>query len=292
MPSPALLLNLFLDLVARGEQPRVPEPELVMADAAGAEAFMRAGREDGILAHTYVYHAIQASAVIPPGGTVVDLGCGPANQLVQVARLNPDARFIGVDASASMLALAADTLARCGVRNVELRQARMEALAGIVDASADAVISTMSLHHLADTAALAATLGEVRRVLKPGGGVYLVDFGRLRREAGQRFFATERAAVQPELFTTDYYNSLRAAFSLTELRTAAAVLGDAVRLRRTFLVPFLVAIRSHHRPVLREQSRAAARALYQALSPRQRYDLRDLARFFGHGGFPLAAKPW
>lgn len=292
MPSPVLLLNLFLDLVARGEQPRVPEPALVMSDAAGAEAFMRAGREDGILAHTYVYHAIQASAVIRPGATVVDLGCGPANQLVQVARLNPDARFVGVDASASMLALAADTLARCGVGNVELRQARMESLAGIADTSADAVISTMSLHHLADTAALAATLGEVKRILKPGGGVYLVDFGRLRREAGQRFFATERAAVQPELFTTDYYNSLRAAFSLAELRAAAAVFGDALRVKRTFLVPFLVAIRSRQHHALRVEGRMAARALYQALSPRQRYDLRDLARFFGHGGFPLAYRPW
>lgn len=292
MPSPALLLNLFLDLVARGEQPRVPEPALVMDDAGAAEAFMRAGREDGILAHTYVYHAIQASTVILPGATVVDLGCGPANQLVQVARLNPDAHFIGVDASAEMLTLAADTLARCGAANVELRQAKMESLAGITDAGADAVISTMSLHHLADTAALAATLGEVKRILKPGGGVYLVDFGRLRREAGQRFFATERAALQPELFTADYYNSLRAAFSLAELRGAAAVLGDAVQVKRTFLVPFLVAIRSRHHHALRAEGRAAARALYRALSSRQRYDLRDLARFFGHGGFPLAYRPW
>lgn len=292
MPSPALLLNLFLDLVARGEQARVPEPALVMDDAAAAEAFMQAGREDGILAHTYVYHAIQASAVIPPAASVVDLGCGPANQLVQVARLNPDARFIGVDASAEMLALAAATLARCGVGNVELRQARMESLDGIADGAADAVISTMSLHHLADRAALAATLGEVKRVLRPGGGLYLVDFGRLRREAGQRFFAGERAAVQPALFTVDYYNSLRAAFSLGELRVAAGILGDAATVRRTFLVPFLVAIRSRHRNALPRERRAAACALYRALSPRQRYDLRDLARFFGHGGFPLAYRPW
>lgn len=292
MPSPALLLNLFLDLVARGEQPRVPEPALVMDDPAAAEAFMRAGREDGMLAHTYVYHAIQASAVIPAGGTVLDLGCGPANQLVQVARLNPDARFIGVDASPAMLALARETLARCDVGNVTLREAQMQALADIPDASVDAVISTMSLHHLTDFAALAATLAEVKRVLRPGGGVYLVDFGRLRRAAGQHFFAHERAASQPQLFTTDYHHSLRAAFSLAELQAAARVLGAAVRVRRTFLVPFLVAIRSRQPNRLRRESRAAARALYLALSPRQRFELRDLARFFGHGGFPLAYRPW
>ncbi len=291
MPSPALLLNLFLDLLARGESPRVPEPALCMDDVAGAEAFMRAGREDGILAHTYLYHAIQASAVIPPGARVVDLGCGPANQLALLARFVPDAHFVGIDASPAMLALAGDTLARGAVGNVELHEGRMEALTAIPDASVDAVVSTMSLHHLADRAELAATLREVARILKPGGGVYLVDFGRLRREAGKAFFAHERSAEQPALFTEDYHHSLRAAFSLAELRAAAAALGDAVRIHRTFLVPFLVAIRSRHEVAPRAATVAAARAHFEALTPRQRADFRDLARFFGHGGFALAFRP-
>ncbi|MDO9600475.1 MAG: class I SAM-dependent methyltransferase [Azoarcus sp.] len=291
MPSPALLLNLALDLCSRQRQPRVPEPALLMADAASAASFMQAGREDGILAHTYLYHAIQASAVIPAGAQVVDLGCGPANQLALIARLNPDCRFVGIDAADSMLVLAGETLARQQLHNVELRHDDMSALGTVETASADVVISTMSLHHLADVAALERTLMEAKRILKPGGGVYLVDFGRLKREATQHFFATERRATQPEPFTEDYYNSLRAAFSLGEIRHAAAPFGNGVQIKRTFLVPLLIAIRSARSHEPRAVTRAAARASYAALSPRQQYDFRDLARFFRHGGFGLAFKP-
>lgn len=292
MPSPAMLMHLLLDVLPRQEQARVPEPELVMTDPASSEAFMQAGREDGILAHTYLYHAIQASAVITPGARVLDLGCGPANQLAIVARLNPQAHFIGVDASQGMLDLAQETLARCHVKNVALQKSRIEALADIADASVDVVMSTMTLHHLPDLETLQATMREAKRVLKPGGGIYLTDFGRLKRQAGQAFFANDRKAVQPEIYTQDYYNSMRAAFSLRELKSASGIFGAAASLKRTFLVPFLVVIRSAQHIALSEASQDAARALYASLSKQQRYDFRDLSRFFEHGGFPLAFKPW
>ena len=287
-----MLMHLLLDAVARREQARVPEPAMAMTDAASTEAFMMAGREDGLLAHTYLYHAIQTCAVITPGARVVDLGCGPANQLALIARLNADAHFIGIDASEEQLALATETLRRCNVHNVELRKASMDALHDIGEASVDAVISTMSLHHLPDVAMLQATMREARRVLKPGGGIYLADFGRLKREAGQAFFANDRKAVQPDIYTQDYYNSMRAAFSLAEMRDAAAVFGPVASLKRTFLVPFLVVIRSTHNLPFKESSRLAAKAVYTSLSRQQRYDFRDLSRFFAHGGFPLPFKPW
>lgn len=292
MPSFALLFNLVLDLASRQRQTRIPEPELVMTDPAATHDFMLAGREDGILAFTYLYHAIQASAVIPAGGRVLDLGCGPANQLSVIARLNPDAHFTGLDASTEMLGLAEETVQRCRLDNMSLREGDMTDLAGIKDASIDTVVYTITLHHLPDTAALARCLGEVRRVLKPGGGLYLVDFGRLKREATQAFFAYERRSEQPPLFTEGYYNSLRAAFSVTELRTAATVFGDAARLHQTFLVPFLVAIRSRHPHRVRRTSQALARTVYDELTATQQRDFRDMVRFFAHGGFPLACRPW
>lgn len=292
MPSARLLLNLVLDLCAMQAQERTPEPTMPMSDSDAAAAFMHAGREDGILAHTYLYHAIQASAIIPRNSLVVDLGCGPANQLACLARLNPDCRFIGVDASHAMLELGRQTLERAGLHNVQLMPGDMTALSEVADASADAVISTMALHHLPDTNALGNCLAETRRILKPGGGLYLVDFGRLKREASQRFFAHEREAEQPPLFTLDYYNSLRAAFSTKEICQAASVFDKGVRLHKTFLVPFLVALRSTSVSTPAAVTRFAAQTIFTALDARQQYDFRDLARFFGHGGFPLAFKPW
>ncbi|MEC5388110.1 class I SAM-dependent methyltransferase [Uliginosibacterium sp. H3] len=291
MPSPALFMNLLLDFVSRQQQVRVPEPEMVMDDDANTEAFMKAGREDGILAHTYLYHAIQASAVIAPGARVLDLGCGPANQLALIAQLNPDAHFIGVDASDSMLALARETLIRCKVSNVELRKASIDDLREWGDGSVDAVVSTITLHHLPDIATLDAVMRETARVLKPGGGLYIADFGRMKRQAGQAALANDRKAIQPEIFTQDFYNSVRAAFSLEEMTKASSVLGPTVSIKRTFLVPFLLVIRSAHDQPIPAACREAAKRIYATFSARQRRDFFDLTMAFKHGGFPLAFKP-
>ena len=88
--------QLIRESVSRRELPRVPEPESIMHDPAQIAAFEEAGREDGILAFIYFFHALQMAPVVRPGDRVLDLACGPANQLVQAARLNPRAfRRIG-----------------------------------------------------------------------------------------------------------------------------------------------------------------------------------------------------
>ena len=48
---------------------------------------------------------------VPPGGTVLELGCGTGRNLVRAARAYPDARFFGLDISAGMLETAAAPIA-------------------------------------------------------------------------------------------------------------------------------------------------------------------------------------
>ncbi|MDO6385505.1 MULTISPECIES: class I SAM-dependent methyltransferase [unclassified Uliginosibacterium] len=287
MSGLVMMFHLVLDRLARHEQVRVPEPALVMEDPAKVEAFMRAGREDGILAFTYVYNALQTLSLIRPGDTVLDLACGPANQLGVMASLHPQAQFIGLDASAAMLEHGQATLARQQLDNMRLRQGDICKLEGFADASIDVVTSTLSLHHLPDLAALEACFRELRRVLKPGGGVLLIDFGRLRRPQTQEFFATDRADLQPELFTEDYRHSLRAAFSEPELRQLAPVLGSDVSLHRTWMAPFMLALRSPPRWLPDAPAEARARQLISRLQPAQRRDLLDYARFFHFGGMAM-----
>ena len=111
---------------------------------------------------------------------MLDLACGPAHQRTQIATLNPDVQFMGVDASPAMLECAQHTLARAHVENVELVQGDRTRRAGQADGSRDCVMCTVSLHHLPDQGALRDTLFEVRRILKPQGRIYLVDFERLK----------------------------------------------------------------------------------------------------------------
>lgn len=289
MSGVILLAHLTLERLSWKSLPRVPEPEPVMNDLVQNEAYSIAGRQDGVLAFFCFYHALQISMLIRGNDRVLDLGCGPANQLAQIARLNPDAHFTGLDASAEMLARAGDTIRQ--LANISLVRSDMTNLSGIADASMDCVISTMSLHHLPDTAALSATMREVRRVLKPGGGIYFVDFGRFKHLATQRFFAQDLRDSQSASFMKDYFNSLRAAFSVEEFLQAAQVFASDVSLLSTPLAPFTVILKSHRRRAVDDKLRTQVQHIYRHMSPGQQEDFQLYARWLNAGGITLPFSP-
>jgi arsenite methyltransferase len=281
----AVLIHLLRERISWRIQPRVPEPDLVMESVAQASSFSEAGDRGGVLAFLYLYNALQITSVLQPGDRVLDLACGPANQLMQIAQLNPDVRFVGLDASPTMLLCAQSTLARAHVSNVELVQGDMIRLISLEDASMDCVICTMSLHHLPDQTALSATLRELRRVLKPQGRFYLMDFGRLKLLSTQRFFANDlRQSAQ---FAEDYFNSLRAAFSVEELSAAVAALGPDLQRHVTALAPFIVVFRSaFQRPIDRQMLQRAKEAF--ANLPAAHQDMfRSVTSWFRISGYAL-----
>lgn len=289
MSVPVMLAHLLLENWTAEDPGRVPEPDLVMEDPAQVDAYVRAGREDGFFAHIYFYHAVQVSTLVRPGDLVLDLACGPANQLAMMARMYPQARFIGVDASVEMLEQAQQTLQRIGVGNVELREGNICCLDDFPDDSLDVVISTMSLHHLPDEPALQRTCREIRRVLKHNGSLYVVDFGRLKRAATRDFFARDRLNQQPPLFAQDFRNSLAAAFSLAELRRAFSVFGnDFLQVRTSLVAPFMAIFRTPSRQEPDAVVQQRLKAYFQQLSAVQRQDFRDFIRLFTYTGYPLA----
>ena len=274
--SVSVLIHLLRERFARHRQPRVPEPDLVMESVAQTTSFSAAGDENGALAFLYLYNALQITSLLQPGDRVLDLACGPCHQLAQVACLNPCARFVGLDASPAMLQYAQHNLARAHVKNVELVQGDMTRLVGQADGSMDCVICTMSLHHLPDQGALRAALLEIRRVLKPQGRIYLVDFGRLKLRSTQHFFAHDlRQSAQ---FTEDYFNSLQAAFSVEELTAAVALLGLDVQRHVTVLAPFMVVFRTALQRPIDSQALLRAQASLAALSSMYQDNFRGLAQ--------------
>lgn len=285
MSTLPVVLHLLRELASRRDAFRVPEPDLIMEDADQVASFHAAGREDGVMAPVYLFHATHVSQVIRPGDTVVDLGCGPANQLGLVARLNPDAQFIGVDLSDQMLTMAESNLRTRGIDNVTLRHGDITNLDAFKDASVDAIMSTVVLHHLPDEASLFTCFKEIQRVLKPDGGLYLVDFGHLKTEATIRYMAYQYKDRQPDLFTIDYLNSLRAAFDLATWREGwSRHLQGFSGLYSTFLAPYMIAAKS---PSCRDLPVEAKRQLNRAfheMPPYHQADFRDLTRVFRLGG--------
>jgi len=65
---------------------------------------------------------------IPSGGSVLEIGCGTARNLICIARRYPGARCFGVDVSAAMLATAGNSIGREKLGN-RIRLAQADATA-------------------------------------------------------------------------------------------------------------------------------------------------------------------
>jgi arsenite methyltransferase len=277
---PVLLRERFSDRTL----PREPEPDLVMDDPDQVVAYDKAGSIDGLMASAYLFHSVRVSQVIQGCSEVIDLGCGPAVQLCQIAQLNPEVMFHGIDLSPTMLDKARENVARLELKNLRFSQGDITALDFIADASVDGVISTMALHHLPTLDHLYRCFRGVNRILRPGGALYLVDFTRLKRLKTVIFFAYQNARHQPHLFTLDYERSLRAAFEKADFIAAARDelpgRGDVIS---TFMVPMLTVVKSQDRPLQSAQC-DRVRAVLQAMPRRYRSDLNDMRIFFRLGG--------
>jgi len=113
--------------------------------------------------------ALVAHAALPEARSVFELGCGTGRfaETLLARHLPPDARYLGVDISSTMIALAARRLAPFASR------ARVQQVAGeprfpAADGAFDRVISTYVLDLLPEPA-IREVLCEARRVLAPGG---------------------------------------------------------------------------------------------------------------------------
>lgn len=109
---------------------------------------------------------------LPAGGTLVDVGSGGGMDLLLAARrVGAHGRAIGVDMTERMRDLARDGAAACGATHVDVREGDATALP-IETGTVDVVISNGVLNLVAEKA---AAVGEIRRVLKPGGRVQIAD---------------------------------------------------------------------------------------------------------------------
>lgn len=284
MPKLSLLPVMVREILGERKFPREPEPDLVMDDPDQVAAYSYAGRIDGVMSAAYLYHSAQVSEVIQGCRRVLDLGCGPATQLAQIAELNPEVEFLGVDLSVSMLDSARQHTARLDLQNVNFQLEDITRLDGVPDASVDAVMSTVVIHHMPTRQHLDDCFRQIARVLKPDGAFYLTDFGRLKSLQSVLFFAYMNAEHQPHLFSLDYERSLRAAFLLEDFEDAATrFLPSNAQVLSTFMVPFLVMIKTPSRPLGNELS-VRLKEMRAKLPKKYRADLDDLRMFCRLGG--------
>ena len=199
----------FLDL------PRVPEPE-VMDDSSEVEAYSSAAAQSFLdqIDQTFVEHALRLVAG-RERGRVLDIGTGPGQIVLKLARHLTLWKFVGVDRSATMIAQACANLSSLSeaAGRVDFHTEDGNRL-GFPDASFDLVMCNSVLHHLAEPLNL---LAEIARVAKPGAAILLRDLRRPARLAYPlhvRWHGRHYSGAMYKL----YADSVRAAYTVPELR--------------------------------------------------------------------------
>ncbi len=190
---------------------RLPEPELMDSEA---QTLAYAAADFNEANSLFADNFINRFAGLPETGSMVDLGCGPGDITIRMARAYPGWRVTGMDAGPNMLQRARERLdaeavrAQVDFRLVYLPDDSLEAH------SCNAVISNSLLHHLPDPRAL---WDSVVQLAAPGAAVQVMDLMRPESQAEARKLVDLYAADAPEILREDFYNSLLAAYTIEEV---------------------------------------------------------------------------
>ncbi|HEX6254675.1 MAG TPA: class I SAM-dependent methyltransferase [Euzebyales bacterium] len=111
---------------------------------------------------------------------VLDVGSGTGALSFALARRMPGGDVVGIEPSEAMVAYAHAKAARLGL-DVDFRQGYAQDLP-VSDDAVDAVTISLALHHVAEDRVPDA-LAEARRVLRPGGLLFVIEFAPVGRVA-------------------------------------------------------------------------------------------------------------
>ena len=208
------------------ESQRVPEPE-VMDDSGEVVAYSSAAAQSYLnqIDDTFLARAVRL-VNRRERGRALDIGTGPGQIVVKLARQLTRWKFVAVDRSSHMIAEAVANLAAAGpdlAGRVEFQIADANALP-FPDATFDLIFCNSVLHHMFEPERL---LAEMARVAKPRGAVLLRDLRRPNRYV-HRWHVRRHGRHYSGKMRELYEASVRAAYIAPELQR----LVEASRLAR------------------------------------------------------------
>jgi ubiquinone/menaquinone biosynthesis C-methylase UbiE len=109
-------------------------------------------------------------------GSLLDIGCGTARMLIEIARMHPALHMVGIDVSREMIHLGRRNVSNAGLSDrIELKNRSAEELGAFADGVFDIVISCGCLSAWLEPS---RTLGEINRIMKKKGTLILYDWNR------------------------------------------------------------------------------------------------------------------
>lgn len=189
---------------------RALEPE-VMDDPAESQAYDEMDHAE--VNRLFVSDLLAAGEL---GEEVLDLGTGTARIPIELCQRSEDCRVVASDAAVSMLEIAKINVAIEGVEHRILLHHGDSKELEFEDTMFDTVMSNSLIHHLPEPS---VAIGEMLRVLRPGGLLFVRDLMRpdtmeeVEALVGQ--YAAEETAESQQLFR----QSLIAALRLEEIQS-------------------------------------------------------------------------
>jgi ubiquinone/menaquinone biosynthesis C-methylase UbiE len=158
--------------------------------------------------------AAETLDLAPLVAKVLDAGTGTVRIPILISHDRPNWQIMAIDMAESMLALGRQNVTLAGYHDrIQLERVDAKKMP-YGDFSFDLVISNSLIHHLSDPLPF---LQEIRRVLKPDGGIFLRD---LLRPDSPSAVDNMVAAIGPEYSPHQaklFQDSLHAAFTLAEI---------------------------------------------------------------------------
>ena len=146
---------------------------------------------------------------------VIDIGCGPADVCIRLAKANPKVKITAIDGSTEMIKLARKAILSEGLeKRITPMQGYMHGLS-VGEQCYDAILSKDLLHHLPEPMIF---WNEARRLGKQEAAVYVMDLFRPETPEDARKIVEDVAANEDPILKDDFYNSLCAAFTINEVQ--------------------------------------------------------------------------
>ena len=137
-----------------------------------------------------------AELTLRPGTVLLDAACGAGAYSLAIAdRMGPGGKIFAMDLWREGIEALSQEIAARGIRNIEPAAADISRTIPLDDASVDLCLLATVFHDLVEDGTEQGALREIRRVLKKGGLLFVIEFKKIEAPPGPplriRFSPTE-----------------------------------------------------------------------------------------------------
>lgn len=203
---------------------RIPETE-VMNDPASVNAYTEMTKDGGLAGClmgklTYITDSLN----------IADIGCGPCGYYNTLLTIYPNSVFTGYEASSLMLEKAALTV---NPEKVTLVNSFIPDTT-LPTNTYDIVLSSLFLHQLPDPT---PCWNNIKQIGKTGAKFYVFDLLRVEDSDECWAIVNKMTAGAPSVFQQDFYNTLRASFTVAEIQQQLLDAGLTATIETEEIVP-------------------------------------------------------